>query len=91
MVLILLFFTAFVWTFDCSCQRSDPGRLPETAFPTIQNSVNVVDFSWDPFDAYRLAVGELSHNNKQALDVLLILMWKIHTLKAKFIVYCDLI
>ncbi|XP_037544478.1 coronin-7 [Nematolebias whitei] len=37
-------------------ERSDPGRLPETAFPTIQNSVNVADFSWDPFDTHRLAV-----------------------------------
>uniref|UniRef100_A0A3Q3N467 Coronin n=1 Tax=Mastacembelus armatus TaxID=205130 RepID=A0A3Q3N467_9TELE len=37
-------------------ERSQPGRLPETALPTIQNSVNVVDFSWDPFDTHRLAV-----------------------------------
>uniref|UniRef100_A0A3Q3AQR6 Coronin n=1 Tax=Kryptolebias marmoratus TaxID=37003 RepID=A0A3Q3AQR6_KRYMA len=37
-------------------ERSEPGRLPETAFPTIQNSVNVADFSWDPFDTHRLAV-----------------------------------
>lgn len=38
------------------CERSQPGRLPDTAMPTIQNSVNVVDLSWDPFDAHRLAV-----------------------------------
>uniref|UniRef100_A0A8C2XD90 Coronin n=1 Tax=Cyclopterus lumpus TaxID=8103 RepID=A0A8C2XD90_CYCLU len=38
------------------CERSQPGRLPDTALPTIQNSVNVVDLSWDPFDAHRLAV-----------------------------------
>ncbi|XP_041823554.1 coronin-7-like isoform X1 [Melanotaenia boesemani] len=37
-------------------ERSQPGRLPETAIPTIQNSVNVADFSWDPFDTRRLAV-----------------------------------
>lgn len=37
-------------------ERSQPGRLPDTALPTIQNSVNVVDFSWDPFDTHRLAV-----------------------------------
>ncbi|TMS15500.1 Coronin-7 [Larimichthys crocea] len=28
----------------------------DTALPTIQNSVNVVDFAWDPFDTHRLAV-----------------------------------
>uniref|UniRef100_A0A3B4YJF5 Coronin n=1 Tax=Seriola lalandi dorsalis TaxID=1841481 RepID=A0A3B4YJF5_SERLL len=39
-------------------ERSQPGRLPDTSLPTIQNSVNVVDFSWDPFDARRLAVGD---------------------------------
>lgn len=37
-------------------ERSQPGRLPDTSLPTIQNSVNVVDFSWDPFDTHRLAV-----------------------------------
>nr|XP_043906528.1 coronin-7-like isoform X3 [Solea senegalensis] len=37
-------------------ERSQPGRLPETAMPTIQNSVNVADLSWDPFDTHRLAV-----------------------------------
>ncbi|KAI3359223.1 hypothetical protein L3Q82_002748 [Scortum barcoo] len=37
-------------------ERSQPGRQPDTALPTIQNSVNVVDFSWDPFDTHRLAV-----------------------------------
>ncbi|XP_069558929.1 coronin-7 [Brachyistius frenatus] len=37
-------------------ERSQPGRLPDTALPTIQNSANVADFSWDPFDAHRLAV-----------------------------------
>lgn len=37
-------------------ERSQPGRLPDTAFPTIQNSVNVADLCWDPFDSHRLAV-----------------------------------
>ncbi|XP_032442849.1 coronin-7-like isoform X3 [Xiphophorus hellerii] len=37
-------------------ERSGPGRQPDTSLPTIQNSVNVVDFSWDPFDTHRLAV-----------------------------------
>lgn len=37
-------------------ERSQPGRLPDTAVPTIQNSVNVADFCWDPFDPHRLAV-----------------------------------
>ncbi|XP_068191934.1 coronin-7-like isoform X1 [Antennarius striatus] len=37
-------------------ERSQPGRLPDTSLPTIQNSVNVADFCWDPFDPHRLAV-----------------------------------
>uniref|UniRef100_A0A3P8WI39 Coronin n=1 Tax=Cynoglossus semilaevis TaxID=244447 RepID=A0A3P8WI39_CYNSE len=37
-------------------ERSQPGRLPETSMPTIQNSVNVADLTWDPFDTHRLAV-----------------------------------
>ncbi|KAK2833452.1 hypothetical protein Q5P01_017341 [Channa striata] len=37
-------------------ERSQPGRLPDTSLPTIQNSVNVADFAWDPFDTHRLAV-----------------------------------
>uniref|UniRef100_A0A3Q2DP91 Coronin n=1 Tax=Cyprinodon variegatus TaxID=28743 RepID=A0A3Q2DP91_CYPVA len=39
-------------------QRSGPGRQPDSALPTIQNSVNVADLSWDPFDTHRLAVGD---------------------------------
>uniref|UniRef100_A0A1A8KRP6 Coronin n=1 Tax=Nothobranchius kuhntae TaxID=321403 RepID=A0A1A8KRP6_NOTKU len=37
-------------------ERSEPGRLPDTALPTIQNSVNVADMCWDPFDPHTLAV-----------------------------------
>uniref|UniRef100_A0A3Q2PC43 Coronin n=1 Tax=Fundulus heteroclitus TaxID=8078 RepID=A0A3Q2PC43_FUNHE len=37
-------------------ERSGPGRQPDTALPTIQNSVNVADLCWDPFDTHRLAV-----------------------------------
>ncbi|XP_056144758.1 coronin-7-like isoform X2 [Lampris incognitus] len=37
-------------------ELSQPGRLSDTALPTIQNSVNVADFCWDPFDTHRLAV-----------------------------------
>ncbi|XP_051905594.1 coronin-7-like isoform X1 [Hippocampus zosterae] len=36
--------------------RSQPGKLPDVALPTIQNSVNVADLCWDPFDTHRLAV-----------------------------------
>lgn len=39
-------------------QLSQPGKLPDTALPTIQNSVNVADFCWDPFDTHKLVVGE---------------------------------
>ncbi|KAM9556828.1 coronin-7-like isoform 2-T2 [Guaruba guarouba] len=35
---------------------SKPGRLPDAAIPTIQNSVAVTDLTWDPFDPQRLAV-----------------------------------
>uniref|UniRef100_A0A673AKZ5 Coronin n=1 Tax=Sphaeramia orbicularis TaxID=375764 RepID=A0A673AKZ5_9TELE len=37
-------------------ERSQPGRQPDTALPTIQNSVNVADLCWDPFNKHRLAV-----------------------------------
>ncbi|NXK97890.1 CORO7 protein, partial [Formicarius rufipectus] len=37
-------------------ELSKPGRLPDAAVPTIQNSVAVSDLSWDPFDPRRLAV-----------------------------------
>lgn len=37
-------------------ERSGPGRQPDTALPTIQNSVNVADLCWDPFDTHSLAV-----------------------------------
>ncbi|NWQ71022.1 CORO7 protein, partial [Neopipo cinnamomea] len=37
-------------------ELSKPGRLPDMAVPTIQNSVAVADLSWDPFDLRRLAV-----------------------------------
>lgn len=51
-------FPLLIWNYFSSPQRSQPGRLPDTSMPTIQNSVNVVDFSWDPFDTHQLAVGE---------------------------------
>ncbi|XP_045849816.1 coronin-7 isoform X1 [Meles meles] len=34
-----------------------PGRLPDTALPTLQNGTAVTDLAWDPFDPCRLAVG----------------------------------
>ncbi|KAK3552873.1 hypothetical protein QTP86_024776 [Hemibagrus guttatus] len=37
-------------------ELSQPGKLPDTALPTIQNSVSVADFCWDPFDPYKLVV-----------------------------------
>ncbi|XP_008572050.1 PREDICTED: coronin-7 isoform X1 [Galeopterus variegatus] len=33
-----------------------PGRLPDTALPTLQNGAPVTDLAWDPFDPHRLAV-----------------------------------
>ena len=39
-------------------QLAQPGKLPDVALPTIQNSVNVADFSWDPFNTHRLVVGK---------------------------------
>uniref|UniRef100_A0AAY5E7T5 Coronin n=1 Tax=Electrophorus electricus TaxID=8005 RepID=A0AAY5E7T5_ELEEL len=49
-------------------ELSQPGKLPDTALPTIQNSVNVADFCWDPFDSSKLVV---------AGDDAKIRMWKI--------------
>ncbi|XP_051573038.1 coronin-7 isoform X3 [Myxocyprinus asiaticus] len=37
-------------------ELSQPGKLPDTALPTVQNSVNVADFCWDPFNTYKLVV-----------------------------------
>lgn len=37
-------------------ERSQPGRQPDTNVPTVQNSVNVADLCWDPFNPHRLAV-----------------------------------
>ncbi|NXM93020.1 CORO7 protein, partial [Sylvia borin] len=37
-------------------ELSKPGRLPDVAVPTIQNSTAVADLTWDPFDPRRLAV-----------------------------------
>ncbi|XP_029106268.1 coronin-7 isoform X1 [Scleropages formosus] len=37
-------------------ELSRPGKLPDTALPTIQNTVSVADLAWDPFDPHRLAV-----------------------------------
>lgn len=37
-------------------ERSKPGRQPDTNVPTVQNSVNVADLCWDPFNPHRLAV-----------------------------------
>ncbi|XP_062954891.1 coronin-7 isoform X2 [Cynocephalus volans] len=33
-----------------------PGRLPDTALPTLQNGAPVTDLAWDPFDPHHLAV-----------------------------------
>ncbi|XP_006897536.1 PREDICTED: coronin-7 [Elephantulus edwardii] len=33
-----------------------PGRLPDTALPTLQNGAAVTDLAWDPFDPNHLAV-----------------------------------
>ncbi|KAM9599471.1 coronin-7-like isoform 3-T3 [Morphnus guianensis] len=41
---------------DADRSLSKPGRLPDTAVPTIQNGTAVADLSWDPFDPRRLAV-----------------------------------
>ncbi|XP_061740819.1 coronin-7 isoform X3 [Nerophis ophidion] len=51
-------------------ERDQPGRLPDSSLPTVQNSVNVVDLCWDPFDVDRLAV---------AGDDAKIRVWKIPT------------
>ncbi|XP_035892936.1 coronin-7 isoform X3 [Anopheles stephensi] len=37
-------------------ELNDPGRLPDGVIPTLVNIQNIMDFQWDPFDAYRLAV-----------------------------------
>ncbi|CAH1390008.1 unnamed protein product [Nezara viridula] len=38
-------------------ELSKPGKLPDGVIPTLVNATNIMDFSWDPFDNKRLAVG----------------------------------
>uniref|UniRef100_A0A8C5CU86 Coronin n=1 Tax=Gadus morhua TaxID=8049 RepID=A0A8C5CU86_GADMO len=37
-------------------ELSKPGKLSDTFLPTVQNTVNVADLCWDPFNPRRLAV-----------------------------------
>ncbi|XP_046355097.2 coronin-7-like [Haliotis rufescens] len=37
-------------------ELDQPGRLPDSGIPALQNGSKVMDFSWDPFDNHRLAV-----------------------------------
>uniref|UniRef100_A0A182KAP6 Coronin n=1 Tax=Anopheles christyi TaxID=43041 RepID=A0A182KAP6_9DIPT len=37
-------------------ELNEPGRLPDGVIPTLVNIQNIMDFQWDPFDPYRLAV-----------------------------------
>ncbi|XP_070617625.1 coronin-7-like isoform X1 [Erythrolamprus reginae] len=37
-------------------ELSQPGRLPDTPLPTIQNGPPISDLCWDPFDEQRLAI-----------------------------------
>ncbi|KAK0137010.1 Coronin-7 [Merluccius polli] len=37
-------------------ELSQPGKISDTFLPTLQNTVNVADLCWDPFDTRRLAV-----------------------------------
>jgi len=39
-------------------QLSKPGRLDTDEVPTLQNTANVMDFVFDPFNNRRLVVGE---------------------------------
>ncbi|XP_063511158.1 coronin-7 isoform X6 [Pongo pygmaeus] len=41
---------------DADASLRKPGRLPDTALPTLQNGAAVTDLAWDPFDPHRLAV-----------------------------------
>ena len=41
-------------------QLSKPGRLDSDLVPTLQNTADVMDFAFDPFNTHRLAVGELT-------------------------------
>lgn len=38
-------------------ELSKPGKLPDGVTPTLVNATNIMDFSWDPFDNRRVAVG----------------------------------
>ena len=38
-------------------QLNKPGRLDSDSVPTLQHSAAIMDFTFDPFDNYRLASG----------------------------------
>lgn len=38
-------------------ELSKPGKLPDGVTPTLVNANTIMDFSWDPFNNRRVAVG----------------------------------
>jgi coronin-7 len=39
-------------------ELSRTGRLPDGVIPTLVHGTNIMDFTWDPFNCKRLAVGK---------------------------------
>lgn len=42
-------------------QLDKPGRLDTNSVPTLQNTADVMDFCFDPFNPNRLAVGKCNY------------------------------
>lgn len=42
-------------------ELSKTGKLPDGVIPALVHGTNIVDFTWDPFNDRRLAVGQCTH------------------------------
>lgn len=53
-------------------QLNQPGRLPDTGVPMLQNGSKVNDFVFDPFDDSRLLVGRSSLNRQDLFSMVML-------------------
>lgn len=51
-------------------ELSKTGKLPDGVIPALVHGTNIVDFTWDPFNDRRLAVGQYTIKHDVDLDVI---------------------
>ena len=59
---LVLFSNFYQFSNPPRVQLGQAGRLDKSSTPTLQNSSNVMDFAFDPFDACKLVVGETAES-----------------------------